>query len=196
MTDKIVYFLRHGEAESNAGHFFAGQSDVALTTLGIEQAKATAPLLRHITFDKIFCSDLQRAKSTAALALPGYACEYTPNIREIHVGELAFQYIADCEVKYGERYLNARRAGDYSSFGGESHEQLRTRAQDFLDMLATMEDTPIVGAVCHGGFIRATAGCVLGSSSGLAMPDNCAIAKFTYKDGIWRLNKWNVTVEV
>ena len=54
MTDKTLYFLRHGEAESNANHFFAGQADVALTPRGVAQAKAAAPLLAHIAFDKCF----------------------------------------------------------------------------------------------------------------------------------------------
>ena len=97
MTDKTLYFLRHGQAESNANHFFAGQSDVALTPLGIRQAEAAAPLLTHIKFDKIFCSDLQRATCTAALALPNETCEYTALIREIDVGSLAYKPVADCE---------------------------------------------------------------------------------------------------
>ena len=196
MTDKILYFLRHGEAESNANHFFAGQADVALTPRGVAQAKAAAPLLAHIAFDKVFCSDLQRAKSTAALALPHCECEYTADIREISVGGLSYMHFTECLETYGETYLNARRNGDYSAFGGESRAQLRARAEAFLQMLAEMEDTPVVGAVCHGGFIRAAARVVLGETNALAMPDNCAVAKFTYRDGIWTLDKWNVTVEI
>ena len=196
MTDKTLYFLRHGEAESNANHFFAGQGDVALTALGIEQAKATAPLLAHIKFDKVFCSDLQRARHTAALALPHATCEYTALIREIDVGELAFQQIADCEAKYGEKYLTARKNGDYSAFGGESRAQLDGRAAAFLDLVAALEDTPIVGAVCHGGLMRAAARVVLGDPLPLAMPDNCGICRFDLKDGKWTLRRWNATVEV
>lgn len=195
MNDKILYFVRHGEAESNANHFFAGQADVPLTARGIEQAKATAPLLASIPFDKVFCSDLQRAKSTAALALPDHKCEYTAEIREISVGELAFQKIDLCEIRYGEKFLNARQNGDYSAFGGESYEALLARAQGFLDRVAALEDTPVVGAFCHGGLIRAAARCVLGNCA-IAMPDNCAIAKFAYKDGKWMLVKWNVTLEM
>lgn len=196
MTEKVLYFLRHGQAQSNANHFFAGQADVPLTPLGIEQAKATAPMLAHLKFDKVFCSDLQRAKNTAALALPSYECEYTPDIREISVGELAFQHYTACMEKYGETYLNARRMGDYSAFGGESREQLRARARAFLNRIAAMEDTPAICAVCHGGFIRAAAHVVLGETNTLAMPDNCAVAKFTYRDEIWTLDKWNVTMEI
>ena len=196
MTDKILYFLRHGQAESNANHFFAGQSDVALTALGIEQAKATAPMLAHIKFDKVYCSDLQRAKHTAALALPQHACEYTKLIREIDVGKLAFQPLAECEAKYGEKYWNARKGTDYSAFGGESRAQLDGRAAAFLDLVAALEDTPIVGAVCHGGLMRAAARVVLGDPLPLSMPDNCGVCRFEYKDGTWSIRRWNAVVEL
>ena len=196
MTDKVLYFLRHGQAESNANHFFAGQADVALTPLGIRQAEATAPLLAHLKFDRLFCSDLQRAKNTAALALPDQECEYTALIREISVGEIAYKTYTQCAEEYGERYWNARRMGEYSAFGGESRDQLKARAECFLQQIAALEDTPTVGAVCHGGFIRAAARVVLGDFNTLTMPDNCSVAKFSYRDGIWTLDKWNVTVEI
>lgn len=196
MADKTLYFLRHGEAESNAGGFYAGQSDVALTEKGIGQAKAAAPMLKNVKFDKIYCSDLQRAKRTAALALPDSECEYTALIREIDVGELSYQSIAECEKKYGQPYLDARAKRDYSLFGGESREQLEARASAFLHQIAALEDTPTVGAVCHGGFMHAAARVVLGDVNGLAMPDNCAVCVFVYKDGQWSLRRWNVTVEL
>ena len=196
MTDKIVYFLRHGEAESNANHFYAGQTDVALTALGLEQAKATAPLLAPIRFDKVFCSDLQRAKNTAALALPGYTCEYTAEIREIHVGKVAKLYLKDCEKMYGEHYWHARKNTDYSYFGGESREDLDARVHAFMDRLTALEDTPTVGVVCHGGVMQSVARYVLGDASHLAMSDNCGICKLKLTDGKWTMCKWNVTVEI
>lgn len=196
MTDKTLYFLRHGEAESNAGGFYAGQSDVALTEKGIGQAKAAAPMLKNVKFDKIYCSDLQRAKCTAALALPDSECEYTALIREINVGELSYQSIAECEKKYGQPYLDARAKRDYSLFGGESREQFEARASKFLNAVATLKNVSTVGAVCHGGFMHAAARVVLGDVNGLAMPDNCAVCMFVYKDGKWSLHRWNVTVEI
>ena len=196
MTDKTLYFLRHGQAQSNANHFYAGQSDVALTPLGIEQAKAVAPMLAHVPFNKVFCSDLQRAKLTAALALPLEVCEYTALIREIDVGSLAYKPVAECEKDLGEAFLNSRKRGDYSLYGGESREQLTARAKAFLDQVAALENAPVVGAVCHGGLMRAAARAVLGDFDGLAMPDNCAVCVFVYKNGQWTLKRWNVTAEI
>ena len=196
MTDKILYFLRHGQAESNANHFFAGQGDAALTALGIEQAKATAPMLAHIKFDKVFCSDLQRARNTAALALPNVTCEYLPLIREISVGKLTFRKVDECREEYGALFTEYHARTDFSPFGGESREQLDARACEFLNMVADLEDTPVVGAVCHGGFMRAAARVVLGDPLPLAMPDNCAVCVFEYKNGYWSLRRWNAVLAV
>lgn len=196
MIDKTLYFLRHGQAESNANQFFAGQSDVALTEKGVAQAKATAPMLAHIKFDKVYCSDLQRAKHTAALALPQCECEYTKLIREIDVGRLSFKPLADCEKAFGALYTECRARGDYSPFGGENREQLDARAAAFLDRVAALEDTPVVGAVCHGGLMRAAARVVLGDSLPLAMPDNCGVCRFDYKDGKWSVRRWNAVIDL
>ena len=196
MTDKTLYFLRHGQAQSNANNFYAGQSDVALTPLGIKQAEAAAPMLAHIKFDKIFCSDLQRAKCTAALALRGAVCEYTALIREIDVGSLSYKPVADCEKELGETFLSCRRQSDYALFGGESRAQLDARARAFLEQVAALENARVVGAVCHGGLMRAVARVVLGETASLSMPDNCAVCVFTYKNGSWMLKRWNVTVEI
>ena len=194
MTDKILYFLRHGQAESNANHFFGGQGDVALTELGIEQAKATAPMLAHIKFDKVFCSDLQRARHTAALALPHIECEYIPLIREISVGTLTFRKVTECREEYGELFTVHHARTDFSPFGGETRDQLDARASEFLSKVAAMEDTPVVGAVCHGAFMRAAARVVMGDPLPLAMPDNCAVCVFEHKDGKWTLRRWNAVV--
>ena len=151
-------------------------------------------MLKNVKFDKIYCSDLQRAKRTAALALPDSKCEYTALIREIDVGELAYQDIAECEQKYGQPYLDARAKRDYSLFGGESREAMEQRARNFLNAVAALEDASVIGAVCHGGFMHAAARVVLGDVNGLAMPDNCAVCVFDCKNGKWTLRCWNATV--
>ena len=63
-----LYFLRHGQTTWNAdGNRYAGASDVPLTELGIEQAKAGAEQIRDLEFDAVFCSGMSRALETARL---------------------------------------------------------------------------------------------------------------------------------
>ena len=37
-----LIFVRHGESEANGNGFFAGQSDIALSPRGLQQAELTA----------------------------------------------------------------------------------------------------------------------------------------------------------
>ena len=193
--DKVVYFLRHGETVTNAAHVFAGQSDAPLNEKGIEQAKKAASLFCDVDFDKVYCSDLQRAKNTAAMAIPDIEPEYTAQIREIDVGRLVGRKVSDCIAEMGETFVQSRARFDYSLYGGESREQLDARIADFMHLLEQDEHSTI-GVVCHGGVIRSVARYILGDFEGLAAPEKCSVCKATYKNGSWRLNKWNVTVKM
>ena len=61
----IFYLIRHGESLYNAEGRIQGQSDVALSPLGLLQAQAIAEALADETIDAIFASPLRRAWQTA-----------------------------------------------------------------------------------------------------------------------------------
>jgi broad specificity phosphatase PhoE len=64
-----VYLLRHGETSWNAdGNRYCGRTDIALTKKGISQAELVRDQLKHIRFDAIYSSPLQRAWRTAEIA--------------------------------------------------------------------------------------------------------------------------------
>jgi probable phosphoglycerate mutase len=68
-------FVRHGETDSNRCGLVAGSSDVPLTALGREQARAAAARLAGAGITAVYSSALSRARDTAepiarALALP------------------------------------------------------------------------------------------------------------------------------
>lgn len=62
-----IYFIRHGEFEANERNQFAGRLDSPLTRLGFEQAKQAGRAIarKHLVFDEIHVSTLQRARITA-----------------------------------------------------------------------------------------------------------------------------------
>jgi len=60
-------FLRHGESVGNRDALIAGSLDVSLTGRGREQAAAAADDLAALPIDRIFTSQLQRARETAAI---------------------------------------------------------------------------------------------------------------------------------
>jgi probable phosphoglycerate mutase len=65
-----VYFIRHGESESNAKVSESGDS--VLTPLGHRQADAAGLALRGVGIERLYCSLQQRALQTA-----GYISRYT-----------------------------------------------------------------------------------------------------------------------
>src|ERR1035437_5892718 len=62
-----LYLVRHGETEWNVQKINQGQSESFLTEKGIGQAKETAEILKDISFDAIFSSDLDRTYRTAEI---------------------------------------------------------------------------------------------------------------------------------
>lgn len=83
-----LYFLRHGQTTWNAdGNRYAGASDVPLTELGIQQAKAGAERIRTIEFDAVFCSGLARALETARLVLAG---RNVPIVQDLRLNEMNY----------------------------------------------------------------------------------------------------------
>lgn len=60
-----LYLVRHGESTANKDKIVQGQLDTELTKFGQKQAKKTAERLKLFKIDKIYSSDLKRAKKTA-----------------------------------------------------------------------------------------------------------------------------------
>ena len=63
-----VIFLRHGQAKNNTERILAGRTEgIPLTDTGVEQAKHTSELLKHMNISAIYSSPIQRAKHTAEI---------------------------------------------------------------------------------------------------------------------------------
>ncbi len=60
------YFLRHGQTPRNASRIFQGP-DEPLSDLGVSQAESAAGLLARHPLVTIVCSDMRRARQTAAI---------------------------------------------------------------------------------------------------------------------------------
>ena len=178
-----LYLIRHGESETNLSGCWTGWLDSKLTESGRNDAAGAGSYLEGIAFDRVFSSDLSRARTTAEIALPQYDAEATPVLREISVGSLEGSPIASVD--------KALLSGGFTYFGGESHAELRERVRRFLGMIENLECEK-VAAFTHGGFLRA----ILDEVFGIVLPRkkircaNCAIAILSYKDGEWMLDSW------
>jgi len=65
----ILVLVRHGKSEWNKRNIFTGWVDIPLSPEGIDEALECGREIAHIPFDVIFTSTLNRAMSTAMLAM-------------------------------------------------------------------------------------------------------------------------------
>jgi broad specificity phosphatase PhoE len=146
-----LYFVRHGESEANAARIFAGRTDSPLTPLGREQAKVVAKALRPVPFDRIVASSLARTRDTAAeiAAGRGVPVESFADLDEIDLGEAA-----------GKPFDEMRGLPNYNGDGftqwpgGESLDQVVTRAMRVIDGLVDRSPGKTICIVGHGGVTR------------------------------------------
>ena len=199
-----LYLIRHGESEANSTAAHAGWAQISLTAKGEAEARRVGRHLREIPCDRIYTSDLRRAMQTHALAMPDSAAEASPLIREVNVGTLAGRLIADCTAEMGEGYLAAKRAFDFTAWGGENYAQFCSRIHAFLKQTAREDDT-IVFAFCHGGVIHAVLDMLFSGTlnDGAPIPEkigidkpafacpNCGVFVFEFSKGLWKLRAWN-----
>ena len=182
-----VWIVRHGESETNKQGLWTGWLDVPLTEKGRADAASAGKLLSKVTFDKIFSSDLQRAKNTAEIAIPGCKYEVSKMLREINVGNIAGKPLA---VARGSDDQLLTKDG-YGCFGGESKVEFRKRVAEFMKILES-ESYENVAVFSHAGFVRTFLDTVVGiehNRKKIAC-ENCAIAVFEYTNSDWRLYSW------
>ena len=148
MPTKIeLWLVRHGETTANQSSQLSGWSDVPLTARGIEQARALRLVLAGRRFDAAWCSDLERARSTAAIAWPEPA-QPDRRLREMNFGELEgadWYGIAD-ELRQGIMDFEE----DVAAPGGETFAALRSRVLEFVESLPQGRHLVFT----HGGVIR------------------------------------------
>lgn len=158
-------FLRHGESTANAQGFVAGWVDVPLTPVGEAQAVAAGRELAHEPIELVLCSDLGRARHTAALALaawceasgrPAPPLELEPALRERNIGAWERERIQQLR---DDGRIELMLSWDGRPPGGESHLDIATRA---LPALSARERNGVVLVVSHGGTIRTLLGLVDG----------------------------------
>ena len=135
-----IYLIRHGETEENARGIFQGQTPGTLSELGKMQAATLCEPLSQLHFDAVYCSDLQRCKDTAAIALKltSYQPLYTPMLRERDMGNLVGKPIAGAVINDSV----------------ESVEACSARACQLLQLLKEKHDGETLLLFSHGYFCR------------------------------------------
>jgi broad specificity phosphatase PhoE len=145
-----LFLVRHGESTWNADGRWQGQADPPLTDLGERQARSAAAAVAALAPAIVVASDLERARSTAALLAPGVVLEVEPAFRERDAGEWTGLTRDEIEERYpGD--LAAWRSPP--SFEGD--EPLLARVMPAVARWAARVPAGGCGiVVTHGGVIR------------------------------------------
>lgn len=192
-----LYLIRHGQSEANFNKSHSGWGSIGLTEEGIYQAEKIGVILKSIPFDKVYSSDLLRARQTQKIALPDADAELCSLIREINVGSLAQRLVTDCVAEFGDEYIRNKKNFNYKAYGGESRDEFCHRIQEFLTMLESMPYEK-VAAFCHGGVIHHALDVITGFTNNKSFfaNDNCGITVLEYNRSGWRVVTWNYTGEL
>ena len=183
----LIYVIRHGQSETNLQQQWTGWLDAPLTEKGRKDAEKAREFLKNISFDKVYCSDLRRAKETAAIAAPHWEAEPTALLREVNVGTLAGQPLS---VLTKEQDAHIFEVG-YGDYDGETQEAFAHRVATMMEQVAALPCTN-VALFSHAGWLRGMLDIVLGLRlpRGRVRCRNCTIAVFEYTDGVWSLHSW------
>lgn len=141
-----LWLVRHGQTPWNLEGRLTGWSDLPLTALGEQQARALSGWLTGERFHRVVASDLQRAIQTARLAY-GEPQEVAAALRELEFGQLEGLRWAELPEVYKEALLKFE---GFQAPGGESTAQLRRRVYAFFDDLPAGRHLLFT----HGGVLR------------------------------------------
>lgn len=144
-----LYLIRHGQTEENLKNILQGHMPGHLTTEGINQAKHLRDELHDISFDAIYCSDLQRCVDTMQIIneVRQAPVIYTSLLRERDWGPFTGMDIREARPILDER--------------AESVESMFERATRFLTIISKQYTDGCILAVSHGLFCRAISAVVL-----------------------------------
>lgn len=189
---------RHGRTAWNHLGRFQGQLDPPLDEVGHAQARAATPVLAARRPAVIVASDLERARSTAAVlgALVGVPVRPDERLREIELGEWSGLTLAEAVARFPDEHDRWQRGEDVRRGGGETYTEVAARAltvvEEVRSSLSSLPEPDRVAVlVTHGGTARAVAGRLLELPPQtwwrLGPLGNCRWATLREYDRGWRL---------
>ena len=155
LTPSQLWVVRHGETEWSHSGQHTGRTDLPLTPAGEQQARELGKFLGGRPFGVVLTSPLLRACETCRLAGYGHYAVADPSLREWDYGE--YEGRTSAEIQRQRPGWSLWKDGVP---GGESIEQVATRAQSVMDRVLARSGDALVFA--HGHILRILLSCWLG----------------------------------
>jgi broad specificity phosphatase PhoE len=192
----VIVLIRHGQTVTNAKRLLVGRSDPELTELGRRQSVALRPLLDGVV--QVWASPLQRARDTAALALPHLTAEIVEDFIEVDYGELDGQPLS---VVSAQQWRVFESDHAFALGGGESLASVDARVHARLDRLLENAESLLhshhrhLAIVSHVSPIKSAATWALGVDGAAAWRtrlDNGSLTVIGMRDTSPSLVRFNV----
>ncbi|MDO8573506.1 MAG: 2,3-bisphosphoglycerate-dependent phosphoglycerate mutase [Candidatus Daviesbacteria bacterium] len=157
---KLV-LVRHGQSRWNATGAWTGLTDISLDEKGMDLARKDGEVLKNISFQIAFTSELRRAQQSLdeiKNVLGNIPTIEDAAINERDYGDLTGKNKLEVEKKYGEeQYLKWRRSWDYPVPNGETLKDVYNRVVPFYQnsILPEVKKGKNVLVVAHGNSLRA-----------------------------------------
>lgn len=149
--------MRHGATQWNASRRFQGHTDIELSDEGRAQARALAQRLATDRFDRVYASDLRRARETAQIIAEPHGLPVTEDrrLREFAFGD--WEGLTWAEIVADRPHLRDVGVGAaklYEPEGGETFAAVCQRMQAFLDEVQARPEAHVL-VVTHAGPLHA-----------------------------------------
>ncbi len=176
-----LFLVRHGRTAWNHTGRAQGHADVPLDEIGHAQAQAVAPLVAALRPVRLWSSDLERARQTAAHLAAACRLEVVedPRLREFSVGERAGLTWAESVARFPQ-VAQGEGLGDRLRGvpGAESDDEVRARIVPAVeDCLSALDAGEIGVVVSHGAALKLALAGLLGwdesTERSLRVLDNC-----------------------
>lgn len=155
--DQKIFLVRHALPElPHCGKLYYGHTDYPLSETGVECARGLLKDLAEVKFEKVYSSDLLRARQTAELLVPDKKKEIivTPELREIFLGDWEGKSFNEVRSVWKELY--EKRGASFDKMpppGGESFHDLQKRSAPVFAKILDESPAGNILIVTHAAFI-------------------------------------------
>ena len=154
-----LVLIRHGQTAWNKSGKYQGQSDVALSEEGLEQARCLAEHFPVEKLDAVYASDLSRAMVTAETVAQKFGLDVRPEpaFRELSFGKWEGLTYAEIVAGWPDAMANFLTHPDIMEIPqGESFPQVQQRAMARLKEIVAEHEPHdhTVGIFAHGAVLR------------------------------------------
>jgi broad specificity phosphatase PhoE len=181
-----LVLVRHASSTWNDQRRIQGQLDPPLSEKGWEQAGKVAARLRGTLLEGFYCSDLQRARETAASIAKEVDREpvLMPELREVALGDWEGLNREEIIARDPAAWESWRSAPSWDVVpGGEGTDAFEGRVGAVLDQLLARHTSGRVLVVTHGGVIQVALLRVVGRSSNGLFPFTIKNTSLTVLEG-------------